>query len=592
MSGRLRLACLIALSGVILALPLSADASGPGWIAGQLYLPAGGMQVSSLPALSCASTTVCAAVGSFISNPNAHTNPLLVEETAGAWQLQGVEAPLPADAVANASASLSSVSCASVGNCTAVGAYSTDSGTPPLLVTESSGVWRAATPPPDPRGGSWPYIGDPPATVVSCAAAGDCVATTEAGFLLEEAGGTWSAFKAPVPSNAWANQAPAVLGVSCASVGNCVAVGTYADGTGEPTWQGLIETETDSVWSASQAPLPPDAVGSWASGTSLTNVACPSVGNCTAIGMYSSPQGNAQGERGLLLDESNGVWSATPAPLPGDAGTNNQLRLLSLACTSAGNCAVVGTYDDDSSTRHWLVLTETNGTWTADEPPLPSSIALGRLASVTCPTADTCMAAGDIHAPNEIPQGSILTWSGAEPNRQWSELETSLPPDSPGLLDFPAIACLDTSHCSATGLFADGAYTSQGFIATLGSQLVPPLPTIDTGARASAALTKKGAVIVSPGITITCPVVSGSPCQVSATITAKHTALGVIFITLRADGSAHALSFKLSAAGLRRLRQARSLSATLDGLTGIEGDYPITTFQKTFEIKAPKGLKK
>lgn len=584
-----RVAGLVALAGVILALPLSAAASGAGWVAGEPFLPPGGSQVSSFPAVACASTTVCTAVGSYIYDANQHTAPLLLEETAGAWGLQGVKAPLPSDAVANSSASLSSVSCASAGNCTAVGAYSTASGTPPLLVTESAGKWRAATAPADPRGGSWPYSGDPGATSVSCAAAGDCAATTGAGFLLDETGGKWSAVQAPVPSNAWAGQPSSVLGVSCASVGNCVAVGWYYALNGEPSLQGLIETEIDGVWSASQAPLPQDAVGSGGSGTSITNVACPSAGNCTAIGMYTSSQGNAAGQRGLLLDESNGVWSATPAPLPGDAGTNNQLRLSSLACSSAGNCAVVGTYDDGSAVRHWLVLTEGGGTWTADAPQLPGSIALGPLNSVTCPNAAKCVAVGDVHEAAHVPEGLVFMWSRAVLNRQWSVLETVLPSDSPGLLDLSAITCLGTmAHCSATGLFEDGASTSQGLIATVGSKLIPPLPRIETGARASTRHRTNGAVWVSPGITVTCPVASGSPCPVIAIITAKHVTLGHITMTLRANGRSHALSFGITTAGLKLLRHARSLTATLKGITGIEGGYAVT-FRKAFTVKAPRG---
>jgi len=506
------------------------------------------------------------------------------------WGLQGLKAPLPSDAVARASSSLSSVACASLGNCTAVGAYSTASGTPPLLVTESAGKWRAATPPPNPFGGSWPYIGDPAATSVSCAAAGDCVAVTQGGDLLDETGGTWSALKAPVPSNDWVGQAYRVSGVSCASVAHCVAVGAYPDNAGEPIWQGLIETETKSGWVASQAPLPPDAVGSWSSDTSISNVACPSVGNCTAIGMYASSEGDADGARGLLLDESNGVWSATPAPLPGDAGADRQLRLSSLACSSAGNCSVVGIYNDGSAVRHWLVLTEADGTWTADEPQLPSSISLRRLNSVTCPTAGACVAVGDAHEGAHVPEGLVLKWSGSEPNRQWSAAETALPSDSPGLLDFSAITCRPTaSQCSATGLFEDGASTSQGLIAAIGSDLLPAIPTIYTGARASTTLLRNDTVRVSPGVTIACPIASGSPCPVIATITAKHVTLGQIGMTLRANGSTHALSFKLTTAGLTLLRQARSLTATVKVLTGIEGDS-LVAFKKTFIVKAPSGL--
>src|SRR4051812_1271046 len=50
-----------------------------------------------------------------------------------------VEAPLPADAASDPSVALTSVSCASAGECTAVGRYT--GGSEGLLLTEMAGTW-------------------------------------------------------------------------------------------------------------------------------------------------------------------------------------------------------------------------------------------------------------------------------------------------------------------------------------------------------------------------------------------------------------------------------------------------------------------
>src|SRR5690242_3153649 len=62
---------------------------------------------------------------------------------AAGWG-QGIEPALPANANPSLAAELASVSCASAGNCSAVGVYSDSADhTHALLVDESSGTWAA-----------------------------------------------------------------------------------------------------------------------------------------------------------------------------------------------------------------------------------------------------------------------------------------------------------------------------------------------------------------------------------------------------------------------------------------------------------------
>jgi hypothetical protein len=592
---------LVALACFVLLLPVAAAASGGGgWSEGEVLLPvdaaaaAGGGQIVTLPAVACPSSKACTAVGSYMYDPHLDARPLVVTESSGIWHAQGFEAPMPPDATATdsglGSGVLSSVACVSAGNCTAVGAYDTSSGTPPLLVTESAGKWRAATPPAPPNGGSWPAIGgltDQGLTSVSCAAAKDCAATFF-GRLLAEAAGTWSIPLLPLPVGGDKSQLPTISSASCPSVGNCVAAGTYTDISGEPTPEGLIETQSGGSWTASRAPLPSDAVQPGSGpGASLKYVLCLSAGNCTAVGYYASSTAPG-GQGGLLLTESNGVWSASGAPLPANVGTNSRLSLDSLACSSAGNCAVVGTYEDDSSNRHWLVLTEADGAWTAAEVPLPASLSLGGLNSVTCPTADACLAVGDVRDSGSTPQleGLVVAWSGLGASRQWGTLETVLPSDSPGG-GLNTIVCVDLGHCSAVGSFTDGNQDVQGLLLTEGSEILPPLPTIRAKGRASAKLHGR-TVTVFPGITLFCPA-GANPCAASASASVKRTRVGKLSITFGA-GTSEKLSFKLTKKGVRLLRRTRSLRITLKGVTGVEQIAAIR-FKKSFTIKRPRGLK-
>lgn len=123
------------------------------------------------------------------------------------------------------------------------------------------------------------------------------------GLLFNEASGTWSAgVQATLPANAGMDQVGVYLGlghgpVSCASMGNCTAAGTYPETSG--TVQGLLLTETSGTWSPGvQTTLPANASAN--QGVDLSSVSCPSAGSCTAVGVYRDTAGSLQG---LLLTE-------------------------------------------------------------------------------------------------------------------------------------------------------------------------------------------------------------------------------------------------------------------------------------------------
>jgi hypothetical protein len=197
--------------------------SGGSWTAAQAPLPAGAT-AATLNAVSCPSASFCAAAGHCLDDASGGQDPLLLTWSGGSWTV--AQAPLRADAVSPAYASLSAVSCASQSFCTAVGYYADASGgQDPLLLTWSGGSWTA-TQAPLPADSASPASASLHA--VSCPSASFCVAGCtytagdDASLLLTWSGGAWIA--APSPDQ------PNLNGVSCSSAWKCVAVGGTAEG--------------------------------------------------------------------------------------------------------------------------------------------------------------------------------------------------------------------------------------------------------------------------------------------------------------------------------------------------------------------------
>src|SRR5205814_5666419 len=131
--------------------------------------------------VSCVSAGNCTAVGSY-TDSSGYRRGVVLTETARTWAM-GVEASLPGNAASNPKVSLRSVSCATAGNCSAVGNY-------------------------------------------------DDSSSHTQGLLLTETAGTWTGVEAILPAGTASNPTVPLASVSCASAGNCGAVGHYYGGTG------------------------------------------------------------------------------------------------------------------------------------------------------------------------------------------------------------------------------------------------------------------------------------------------------------------------------------------------------------------------
>jgi hypothetical protein len=443
----------------------SAVAANTYWQDGvQAVLPAhaatGSDQVVSISSVSCASAGNCSAVGSY-RNAAGRPEGLLLTETRGFWE-SGIEAVLPANAeVADQAVDLNSVSCASPGNCSAVGTYYADSGAEGLLLTETAGNWATGVEAPLPANAAATNrsVG---LNSVSCGSVGNCTAvgsyatgSAAEGLLLSETGGSWeTGVEAPLPANAAATgQAAGLTSVSCSSAGNCSAIGIYTDSSGNGP--GLLLTETAGAWGTGvEAILPPNAATT-EQFVDLSAVSCSSAGTCGAVGTYNTARSNDA----VLLTETAGTWTAgVKAALPANGAEDDQVELNAVSCPTAASCAAVGAYVGHGGNIRGLLLTRTAGAWSRGrEVELPGNATtaapnqLGGLYSVSCASAGNCSAVGDYSDKSGRFEGLMVnetagTWaSGAE-----AVMRKHAPYVAGRLL---SVSCSSARYCSAVGGF-------------------------------------------------------------------------------------------------------------------------------------------
>lgn len=107
------------------------------------------------------------------------------------------------------------------------------------------------------------------------------------------------------------NASPILTGVSCTGVGDCLAVGHYTNSSGNAEM--MVVAESDGVWGqAAGIPVPGDP------NAALIGVSCTSAGNCVAVGNGSYADGPGKAytyQQAILVTETNGVWGQPTAPV-------------------------------------------------------------------------------------------------------------------------------------------------------------------------------------------------------------------------------------------------------------------------------------
>lgn len=341
------------------------------WAIRSTPTPSGATE-SALRGVSCASLSTCSAVGEYKNSSGAHV-ALADGWSAGAWALQTPATPTGATAT-----KLDSVSCTASNACTAVGSYTSSTGTVATLAERWNGsTWVVQTTPTPSGAFSSTFEG------VTCSSATTCMAVgqyeNESGYdltLAEEWNGTtWTIRSTPNGTGAFNG----LDAVACTAATACTAVGSAYSEVIAERWNG-------TTWTLQTASTP---AGSYSA--TLDGVSCASATSCTAVGYYST---SFAGRWYPISENWNGsAWSrqTTPEPL----GTTFE-SLVGIACSSTTACTSVGSVSfkatlsgEDTVADGW-----SGAEWTTQPTANVAGATGNELAQVWCGAANSCMAVG------------------------------------------------------------------------------------------------------------------------------------------------------------------------------------------------------
>jgi hypothetical protein len=413
--------------------------------------------------VSCRSAGNCSAVGGY-EDAAGHFQAFVVSQTSGTW---GTAVELPA-AVGISSPSIALVACATAGNCAAGGTYRNASGFAQVfVVSQTSGTWGA---PIEVPGTATLNKGNASVTSLSCATAGNCAVggsySDASGhqqvFVASQTSGTWgTAIEVPGTAALNTGGVATLTGMSCKSAGNCSAGGSYRTASSS---QAFVVGETSGTWGAA-IEVPGTAALNTGGVAQTSSVSCATAGNCAAGGTYRDASGH---EQAFVANETSGTWRAA-IEVPGTAALNTGgvAQTSSVSCATAGNCSAVGLYEVSGGAGEVFAVGETSGTWgSAIE--IPGTAALNQggsaeLFSVSCGAAGTCSAGGwytDAFHETEpfVVNETSGTWGSAIEVPGITTLNVG------GNSQINSLSCGAAGNCSAGGYYKDASGHFQAFV--------------------------------------------------------------------------------------------------------------------------------
>jgi hypothetical protein len=362
-------------------------------------------------------------------------------------------------------AQIISVSCASAGNCSAGGYYASAPGVlQAFVVSEVHGTWRKAEEVPGLA--VLNKSGDAEIASVSCASAGNCSAGgwyDGAGdaFVVSEVRGRWRKAEQVPGTAAFSNYGAEIASVSCASVGNCSAGGSYSGATAAQ--EAIVVNEVRGHWRKAEE-VPGTAALNQEGGGWTTSVSCASAGNCSAGGGYAVGYEEDGAYEAFVVSEVHGTWrKAEEAPGSAALNTGEYGEITSVSCGSAGSCSAGGNYQDASGAPNAFVVSEVHGTWRkAEEVP---GISYAGITSVSCASAGNCSAGGTYGASSAYEAFVVSethgTWRNAAVVPGTVVLATGK------FAGITAVSCASAGNCSAGGSYSDrenGSVVGQAFV--------------------------------------------------------------------------------------------------------------------------------
>lgn len=201
--------------------------------------------------------------------------------------------------------------------------------------------------------------------------------------------------------------------------------------------------DVPAVFTSQLIPLPPlPPTPADARVQSLDLAMCPSIGDCVAVG---TAQLLGDTDQPIVLEESDGMWTTTVPQWPPDGNPAIKLTgLSSLSCSTPGNCAVVATLVESTSTGEEAevgMLLESEGSWSNIV--LPGQFS-GSISSLGCPIIGTCFFTSNGQAgPFEVAVGV----GGVSPVAVQR-------PAGASIASFGSVACTPFGSCAATRALA------------------------------------------------------------------------------------------------------------------------------------------
>ncbi|MGA7833874.1 MAG: hypothetical protein WCA31_01555 [Acidimicrobiales bacterium] len=445
---------LVLLVGGILLYALPSHSSSEVW--GRAIkvrgVPGVGLETgANLYSISCPGIGDCSAVGQVERKQNRN-QPIVEDEVDGKWRgAQILEGLSTRNEGLNTGATV--VSCAAPGDCAAGGSYSVTRNTMSVFVaTETHGRWGNAVPLAGPsiqKAGSNSYL-----TSISCASPGNCAAGGNLGgthgsraFVVDDVRGVWGKVTLLSGAQGYSMHGTNVSSISCASPGSCSAVG---DSNKTPRGDSAFSvSEKNGVWgSATEIPGLAELISG---GTDVEiSVSCSRGPNCSAEGNYLDDSGVTQS---FLVDETEGTWSRA-FDIPGIVALDGRHieELHSISCGAPGDCVAGGAYGTGSHEQAFLV-NEVNGQW-GDPMSIPglATINKGKFTTVdkvSCPSAGNCGVIGGYNGKG----GYTQAFASNEVNGSWGLAEALGAPSFSGAVgaQVSAISCAPLSTCTVTG---------------------------------------------------------------------------------------------------------------------------------------------
>jgi len=257
----------------------------------------------------------------------------------------------------------------------------------------------------------------------------------------------WAVVASPNPAGAKFSR---LFGVGCQSASSCFAVGNQYFPT-SPSGKKLIEPWNGKAWSIVASPNP--AAG-WAD-PNLNGVSCAAT-TCLAVGLRSFTSSDCC--KTFAQRWNGNAWSTVPTP---NLTGSRYSRLDAVSCRTKLGCVAVGGFAQNffnTLVERW------NGTsFSVVASPNHTDLGEGdQLASVSCPSATSCEAAGSWFLGGDgQPATLIERWNGTH----WS-IVTSRDPDR-SFAELRGMSCATTTNCTAVGdYFAPNAPPPYGFVGT------------------------------------------------------------------------------------------------------------------------------